>query len=79
MKQSQVKIQISWEQIALLRYNKKKLFCIKGFSVVKNWLRPESAPLSEFINFYSSGNHQKTVDFLMVSGWIEVNYAFKFA
>ena len=29
--------------------------------------------LSELINFYSPGNHQKTTGFLMISGGIEVN------
>ena len=31
------------------------------------------ANLSELINFYSPWNHEKTVDFLMILGGIEVN------
>ena len=29
--------------------------------------------LSELNDFYTPGNHQKTLDFLMISGGVEVN------
>ena len=45
-KKTRQKLKISWEQKELLRWNKKAFFIIlKGLSVAKNCLRPESVPL----------------------------------